>query len=295
MARPRLAAGWRIKRDATGRPIGFERTTRPGEGLFTQSGTAPGIKFGQGWGQQTSSNGQRRLVKPGFASGVSLAQGWGIQYDANGKPQSFQRTNQAGTGSAAAAQPAAAAQDAPLTDDAQSLAARARAIFDVTQQRQGLEQQGAYDTTDLGEAIRRLQVQQPRDTQTAREAANRQGLFYSGALSRNLDDLKASYLQRQGDLQQSYDRRKSARQSAIEALAQSEQISNQEIDAALADRLTAGDLAAADEGVLAPEDAPAATTAAAPAAKTWKPVIRNGWVWHDYPDGRKVRVRKATH
>jgi hypothetical protein len=60
--------------------------------------------------------------------------------------------------------------------DAQYFTQLAQKRFDATQQEQGLDQQSAYDRTDLTEALRRRAEQHPKDAQQTNESYNRSGL-----------------------------------------------------------------------------------------------------------------------
>lgn len=197
---------------------------------------------------------------------------------------------------------APAPSPAPLLDDAQAAAARAQALFDRTQSLAGLQQQGIYDANDLAEARRRLLEQQPKDEQAAKEAANRQGLFYSGVLGKQLGDIETSYARQIADQQAAYARREAARLAAIDALKQGAPLSDAAITADEIGRQETRDAATAAAGGLAP---PASTTTATPAptspSPAAAPLVLSGYdsrghkgEWHIYPGGRKVFVRKGA-
>jgi hypothetical protein len=160
--------------------------------------------------------------------------------------------------------------------DAAYYADAAKRTFEADQQRSQLEQQGAYAKTDFDEALRRMMEKQPLDVQAAREAANRQGLLYSGTLARQEGDINVGYLRSRADQQQSYDRAAAAREAAMKAIASGMSIDDAAAMAAAVDRQLARDQAAADAGNLVPNETtkPPATTPPVAAAAAAKPAGR---------------------
>lgn len=194
-----------------------------------------------------------------------------------------------------------------LVDDSTAAAARAQLRFKVSQGLAGSTQESAYDKIDFQEALRRMTEQRPKDEQSTREQANRQGLFYSGQLGKRLDDLATDYARRQGDQQQSYDRREAARVAARRAIESGASIDDAAITAELADRQVAADSSAADAGALAPnpQDPAAAskgsklTNNSAVKENGAKGVIRaqglGGGVWKArLKSGALVKIRKTS-
>jgi hypothetical protein len=178
----------------------------------------------------------------------------------------------------AAGAPAAVAApgqpQAPLAPDAQYFGDRAQREFQAAQQRAGLDQQQSYDQTDLAEALRRMALKQPQDEQATKEAANSQGLLFSGHLGKQLGDLSVNYERQRSDQQLAFDRRQSAREAARAAIDQGLPIQDAIALAASADRQIARDQQAAGANALAPNDPTAAAAAAGgPAAAAKAPAV----------------------
>jgi hypothetical protein len=102
--------------------------------------------------------------------------------------------------------------------DAQYFTQLAQKRFDATQQEQGLDQQSAYDRTDLTEALRRRAEQHPKDAQATNESYNRSGLLFSGKLSEARSLQEQQYLREQADQQGAFDRREQSRIAARAAI-----------------------------------------------------------------------------
>ncbi len=113
-----------------------------------------------------------------------------------------------------------------------------------------LDQQDAADETSYREALRRMQAQQPRDQQAARESANKAGLFYSGTLGKNLGDIATQYAQRQADAQAARQQRANDRASQKAALQSGFNIDIGDLAQAAAARQIGEDTQAADAGFL---------------------------------------------
>lgn len=123
-----------------------------------------------------------------------------------------------------------------LVDDAQAAAARAQGIFDVTQRTNALQQAGAYDATDLAEAIRRLNTQRPEDERNAKNAANAAGLASSSTSVQQLGDIARAYTRQQGDLEDRYARAEAERAQQIADLEAQRALNETAIDQALSER-----------------------------------------------------------
>lgn len=162
-----------------------------------------------------------------------------------------------GVGANPPARPAAPAGPKPLVDDATAIADRAALRFRTQQGINSSLQDSAYARQDVGENLRRMALQRPKDEQTTRQSANQQGLFYSGQLGKRLGDLAVDYQTRQGDVQQGFDRGEAARVAARNALQQGMSIEDAAITAQNADRAVQRDSAAADVGGLVPTQFPA--------------------------------------
>lgn len=189
-----------------------------------------------------------------------------------------------------------------LADDAQAAAARAQALFERSQRISALQQQGSDDATDLAEAVRRMREQQPKDEQSAKESRNRQGLFFSGILGKQLGDIATQYTRRQADEQTAFDRRQAARAAALSALEQGAPIDDFAITAALADRATARDQQLAGSGSLVANPEPVAVAPVAPVvklpkaspAKAFQTIVKRGKVFRLYPGRKPIYIRPAT-
>jgi hypothetical protein len=152
-----------------------------------------------------------------------------------------------------APKPAAASPYAP---DAEYFTTVAQQRFKRNQQLNQLTEQGAYDRTDFQEGLRRLHEQQPKDLQTVRENAARQGLFYSGQLGKQEGDVNTDYARRQSDSQLSFDRREAARAAARRALLAGASIEQAAALAASIDRRLDRDAQSAAAGTLARNPGP---------------------------------------
>jgi hypothetical protein len=161
------------------------------------------------------------------------------------------------------ASPAAAAPASPPADgtlDATALGQIANNQFATNQKIAGLNQTGAYATTDLQKALQAITQQAPLDNEKALESFNQAGLLYSGHLGQALGQLGQSAADRSAALQTTFARDQASRQSQISDLGQAEQIYDQNASAASAARRAA--LAAADTSL--GTALPAPTVAASP-------------------------------
>lgn len=147
--------------------------------------------------------------------------------------------------------------DAKTALDAQGLQEQAQLHFQTGQQLADLAQQGAYDQTDVAEALRRMQTQQTDTEQQTRESANRAGLFYSGQLGKQMGDVQTQFGRQRFDQQTAYDRRQAARVASRQAILQGATLEEAAIAAEAADRQIQRDTEAADAGSLVREPGPA--------------------------------------
>jgi hypothetical protein len=142
-----------------------------------------------------------------------------------------------------------------------------------------------------------LAEQQPKDELGAKQNANKAGLFYSGALGKNLGDIAQSYARRRSDLQSEYESNSGKITRNINDLD-----TNYGPNGLLRNDALLGGIgrASASDQVnamgLAAQAGPAPTTAA-PASLpfTTQPGISKAGVagtWHIYPGGRKVFVAR---
>lgn len=170
---------------------------------------------------------------------------------------------------AAAAAPGGAPAPGGFIPDAEYLAAAAQAAFQRNQQIEQLNTEGANDKTNFNTAITRLLTDVPKQRQAIREGANKEGLFYSGQLTKRLGDYEQALQRSQDDLNTGYGQREGARQAALTALQQGAPLDDAQLQAAAAARRIAADTVAADAGALAPP-AVAATPARAAVAAAQK-------------------------
>jgi hypothetical protein len=209
-------------------------------------------------------------------------------------------------GSSAAAAPAVApgapvAPPVPSSLDSQYFADAAKNTFDVNQGLTQNDLQGQQRRASLEEALRRLSAQQPRDEQTTTQAANRQGLFYSGALGQRLGDLATKYSQQRSDMNSQFSSEEATRLAARAALQQGYGVNDAALRAAAVERQIASDQAAADAGALVAPQTPVTAgqvkTATGEAAPRPKPKVTAGQHVTPGPGGRlasKRRHRRIT-
>lgn len=157
-------------------------------------------------------------------------------------------------GAAPAAPPAPDARDSGYFGDV------AKAQHQRDQTISGLNQQGAYDTADVQEALRRLGAQRPQDESSARVGANKQGLFYSSTLGNKVADIATSYSRQEGDINSAFTRREADREAARQAALTGYTDTEGDALRAAISRAVGSDTQAADAGALAPP-----TAAGAPA------------------------------
>jgi hypothetical protein len=188
----------------------------------------------------------------------------------------------------------------------------AQLLFNTQNQRTDLTQQGAAATEDFNTMLARMADQRAQDLLAQNYAANKQGLFYSGQLTKRRGDVDKGYDQQQSDAQTAYNRAATARQQALDRLGtvtadassplgysatgqaglDLSSLYNGAVSRAQAAAQDAADRAAA--ATAAQPQAALAPTQAAPAAtpKAYQTVSAPGGVWHIYPNGRRVFVKK---
>jgi hypothetical protein len=152
---------------------------------------------------------------------------------------------------------------------------------------EGTANRQAYD-----EALRRLRADRPKDTAQVGVGANKQGLFYSSTAGNRLDDLATSYARREGDVQSGFDTQERARLAARTAIENGYPIDEAALHAEAAGRQITRDTSAADAGALAPPVAAAPAVAAT--VKPFREVRSGGVLYHVYPDGRRVPIRRVA-
>jgi hypothetical protein len=163
-------------------------------------------------------------------------------------------------------------QAAPVDPrDAAYYNAIAKLQFQANQGLANLDQQDAYATTDLQNALGRLHAQQPIAQQNTENTANAQGLFYSGQLGSRLGALNTQYAQQEGDINQNAQRAQAARAAARNAIQQGLPIDTAAALAAAVDRQGARDAANPPQDITTTTPAPAPAAAPAVPRQTFKP------------------------
>lgn len=99
-------------------------------------------------------------------------------------------------------------------------AQRAKLIFQRDQEVNRLTREQAYSDQDFTEALRRRAEDKPKQVQSIREGANREGLLFSGQLGRRVGEFETAFQREESDARLSHEREKAARQAARDALAQ---------------------------------------------------------------------------
>jgi hypothetical protein len=132
-----------------------------------------------------------------------------------------------------------------------------------------VEQDDANDETSYREALRRMEAQRPRDDQSAKESANKAGLFYSGTLGKNLGDIATNYQQRADDAGAARQSRANQRSAQKTALQSGYDVDIGDLAQSAAERKIANDTTAADAGYLVRD---LGSGAQAPVAKAVVPV-----------------------
>jgi hypothetical protein len=115
----------------------------------------------------------------------------------------------------------------------------------------------------------------PQQRQGIRQGANKVGLFYSGQLTKQLNDYEQALQRSQDDLNTGFSQREGARQAAITALQQGAPVGDAQLQAEAAGRQITGDTAAADVGALAPPGPAAAAPPGAPAPSAAQKLIQS--------------------
>jgi hypothetical protein len=123
-------------------------------------------------------------------------------------------------GGPAAGGPGSAGPPAPPPDprDATYNAGVAHLLFNNTNQRNQIGLQGTQATEDFNTMLARMADNRAKDLLSQNHAANHEGLFYSGQLSKRRGDVEKGYSQQQSDAQTAYDRAAAARAAALQQL-----------------------------------------------------------------------------
>lgn len=191
-----------------------------------------------------------------------------------------------------------------ITPDATYLANAALAAFNRTTKINELSAEGKDDKTNTTTAIQRLIENAVGDLGNIDTGAGKEGLFYSGQLTKRRADYQTALDRNKGDMQTGLDQRQAARDAARTALEQGAPLDDAVEMAAAGTRQVGRDTAAADLGALVPNVNTGGSTqvaavqqlinpAAKPAAaKAYTNKQESGGEWHIYPSGKRVWVPK---
>lgn len=146
---------------------------------------------------------------------------------------------------------------AQIVPDAQYLAEAAQRAFLRTQEMTRLNQETADDKTNTQTAINRLIEQMSGDLTKINEGANKEGLFYSGQLSKRRGEYEQGVQRQRSDLETGLQQRENARVNARTAIEQGAPLDEAIALAAAGERQVSRDTAAADAGALVANPAPA--------------------------------------
>lgn len=155
--------------------------------------------------------------------------------------------------------------------------------------RADLQAAGESDARELQKSNVLLNEQQPKDTLSAKQNANKAGLFYSGFLGKNLGEIETSYARRRADLQSNYQNNQDTRARQLQDLEANygpQGLNRNDILLGAAGRQSERDVALGVGSV--PDVAAAGPKSPLP----YKTQSAPGGVWHIYPGGRRVFVRK---
>lgn len=161
-----------------------------------------------------------------------------------------------------------------------------------TSRRADLTASGEQLTRDLAKNNQTLDEQQPKDTLSAKQNANKAGLFYSGALGKNLGEIETSYAKRRSDLADSFKDATGANTRALNELdtnyGPSGLMRNDALLSGIGRASSLDQTLGVNNGLAAQAAAPTALPYKTQAG-TSKTGVKG--MWHIYPGGRKVFVR----
>lgn len=243
---------------------------------------------------QAQAQGQAQAQTAQNAARVPVAPAKGLPA---GTPQP--QAAPAGAGAAAAGGAGAAAGGAPITPDAQYLAEAAQKAFLRTQQLTALTQESQDDKTNTQTAINRLLENAVSDRVKINEGANKEGLFYSGQLTKRLGDYEGQLERAKGDATTLLGQREASRLVQRNTIEQGGPLEDAVALALAGQRQTGRDTIAADSGALVPNvgggGAPQAAAISGLGGFTVKNTSKKdsqgrSGSYHIYPDGRRVWV-----
>lgn len=163
-------------------------------------------------------------------------------------------------------------------------------------QRSNLTASGQELARNLTKNNSLLAEQQPKDELASKQNANKAGLFYSGALGKNLGDIAQSYARRRSDLQTDYESNQGKISRQLTDLDSNYGPSGLMRNDALLSGI--GRASASDQNnalALAANTSAAAPVPTASVPYSTQPGTSKAGVagtWHIYPGGRKVFVAK---
>lgn len=203
----------------------------------------------------------------------------------------------------AAGTPATTPAAATITPDAQFIAEAAQRAFARTTQLNAFTKEGTDDKTNTATTINRLIENAVQDRGNITTGAAKEGLFYSGQLTKRLDDYERALKRGKDDATTEYTQRQAAREAAIKAIQEGAPLEEAVGMAEAGQRQVGRDTAAADLGALVPNVNAGPSSTAVPKVVMPKVVASkpqpaaayqvkrgSGGVWHIYPNGRKVWV-----
>jgi uncharacterized phage infection (PIP) family protein YhgE len=140
--------------------------------------------------------------------------------------------------------------------DAQYLAQAAQAQFQRQQQLDQIKAQHEAGLSAYNESVRRASEDVPQQRQQVSQSANKQGLFYSGQLGKQLGDYETMVARQRADLQNQFSSEEKAREAARTAILQGEPIDTAAAKAEAVQRQIERDSQAASQNALAPTPVP---------------------------------------
>lgn len=102
--------------------------------------------------------------------------------------------------------------------DAQYFTNLAQARYQADQDIAGLNQQSTYEKAALAEALRRMAENQSAQEQSTTSAGNAAGLLYSGALGRQLGDVRTDFFRQRSDAQNTFDQSEAGRKQQMQTI-----------------------------------------------------------------------------
>lgn len=163
-----------------------------------------------------------------------------------------------------------------------------------------VEQARQIAAIDFQRALRGLASDRVGALEGANSNANRQGLFFSGQLSKARTGVETDFNNRQANAQSGYDTGQGLLTDRASGINSDYSTGESTLFGSAVDRQLTRDQSAPDP--VTPDPSAHVNTGVAkvvgkrvdPQLKTWKTVVKGGRVWHYYTDGRKINVRAAA-